>query len=206
MIKHPVAVTVCCIVSIFFYSSCQKEVSFEDRPGPANDKRITGNYDFVGMKVAVTSSALFSFGGTTGKGVTSSTFITKNNTGTVQITAGQLIINNMSYVIDTTVVTRNYINNTLVSEDIDNHYEAVPAYNETINYTRNNPDSITVANEGFVDIDPSQPFRITGYRLHWAGDTLKLTLKDTFDQVDNSQGFPLKLSGVLNGVISLKKK
>src|SRR5262245_12145055 len=130
--RYAAVILIFSIISLFFVS-CQKEVSGEiDRGagagsgsgggsgsgsgGGTGNTSIIGDYDFVGMTAHTLSTVTVTAAGDQLKTVTTSDYITKNNVGTVRITATQFITTGFAYSIDTVMNGKTYVNGALVSD------------------------------------------------------------------------------------------
>src|SRR5215475_13953206 len=95
-----------------FLLSCQKEVGFQDQQTPGGgpaDKSILGDYVFVDLSASTKSTVTVTDLGMQMKSVTTSDYITRNNTGTVKITSNQMLFNKIGYSIDTTMHVLTYL-------------------------------------------------------------------------------------------------
>jgi hypothetical protein len=212
------AVLILCVA--IFFSSCQKEVSFDTPPGNPgsgngggngggnNNNSIIGDWDFVGLTANTHATIKFTEAGEETKSVTVSSYISKNNVGTVKITATEIITNGIAYSIDTTVNVKTYTDNVLI-DDMDMPFIfSVPASSTTSTYTRNNNDSLTVTTWTAGPSTPSGPVQTgpTGMRISWAGDTLVLTVNSVTSQTIIEQGIPVSYVGIAHGITKLKRR
>jgi uncharacterized protein YdeI (BOF family) len=195
-------------------SACQKEVdsvtsnnSNGTGGGTNSTSNIEGDYDFVGMSAHTESAITVSAQGSEVKAVTVSDYVTKDNTGTVKITANQLISTNLGYTVDTTVNVKTYLDNVLFDDSDVPYTGSAPASSDTSPYVRNSSDSITVT--GFVGIpsDPSGtiPTGPAGLKLAWSGDTLLMKVNTSFTQSVTQSGVPGTMVASVNGTFKLKK-
>jgi hypothetical protein len=76
------------------------------------------------------------------KAVTVSDYMTKSNTGTMKITADQLIGTNVGYSIDTTINVKTYMDNALFDDSEVPFVGTTPPTNSTSTYVRVSADSI----------------------------------------------------------------
>lgn len=218
------------IVVLIAISSCQKEVNFPpgQGPGPLNpgtgsnggnnngnnnnnnnaNRSIVGDYDFIGLSANIVSTTTASTAGMQQKSVTTSTYYSINNTGTIQITANQIISNGVGYDVDTLMYVKSYIGGAFMGEISMPFQVSNPPSNSSYPYVKNNADSITVngpfgAPQGATG---SVPTGQTGLRVSWSGDTLLLKVATTVNQNINMNGVSAQLTGTINGVTKLKKK
>ena len=204
-------------VLITAFTSCQKEVSFDDRDpdnpggGTTTDAgTIIGEYDFVGMTASTVSTGIFTESGQTIKNVTTSYYITKNNTGTLKFTATDLSTTNIAYDIDTTAKVVTYINGILLDEMEAPIAISMPATSNTAAYVRNTTDSITVtgtfvAPPGGMGLPMGPAPSSVGFRIGWSGDTLLLK---TIVHVGPTTipGIPGTVVSSANSTMKLKKR
>jgi hypothetical protein len=113
------------ILTIFFFS-CQKEVSFKTppgHPGPGNDggensnNSIIDGWDYLGLMPHPEATIIFTEADEEVKTVTTSDYISKNNVGTIKITATEMIGDGIAYSVDTTMHVGTYIDNVLIDEE-----------------------------------------------------------------------------------------
>ncbi len=198
------------------FSSCQKEVSFDDPIVPGgtgngngsgnNTNNIVGDYDFVGMTAHTLSTVMVSQAGQDMKTVTVSDYDTKSNTGTVKITATEMISTGVGYSIDTVMNNKTYLDGLLI-DDSDFPFQVTsPATNSTSTYVRNSADSVTTTGAlGFPDPSGNTPTGSVGAKLSWHGDTLYLKVSTSFTQTITQGGVPATVTGSVTGISKLKK-
>ena len=219
MTKTKTLFLICVLATLLI--SCQKEVSLQDlggqgngggtnNPPGSNNGSITGTWNFVGLSAHTRSTVMVSAGGMQMKTVTVSDYDGKNNTGTITISASDFAFTNIGYSIDTTMHAKFYMDGVLVS-DLEQPFEMVsPPTSHTTAYTRNNNDSLTLANGVFTMTDPSPSAPTAtgplGMRIGWAGDTLLLKIVNSFTKTIESGGTPAAFTGELAGTLKLKKQ
>lgn len=199
-------------------TSCQKEVGFEDRdpvtepgtsnPGGNTNISIIGDFDFVGMTASTKSTITVTEAGQTLKNVTTSAYVSKNNTGTVKITATDFISSNLAYDIDTTMKLQMYVNGLMVDEREMPFEMSSPPSSVTAPYVRNNNDSITVTGS-FIPTSGSPAAPATtpaGMRISWSGDTLVLRTNVSVSTTTDLVGIPGTMVASISGVMKLKRK
>ncbi len=200
------------------FTSCQKEVSVElggSNNGSGNGNgggntttNIAGDYDFVGMHAHTLSTVTATVAGEVIKTVTESDYFSKNNIGTVKITASELINTNVGYSIDTTMHAKMYIDGALIDDSDYPFVATVPPTSSTSTYVRNSADSITATGSFGSTPDPTgnAPTGPVGIKLSWSGDTLIMKSAATFTQNINQGGVPATFVGSVSAVTKLKKK
>jgi hypothetical protein len=195
--------------------SCQKEVDFQNEnnsgnPGGGtgnNNTNIIGDWDFVGMTAHTYSAVTVSEGGEQLKAVTTSDYITQNNTGTIQITASDFISTGIGYSIDTIVNSKTYINGVLFDDTDYPFVMTLPPTSSTSPYTRINNDSLTTTGAfGAPDPSGSIPTGLVGMRIAWSGDTLLLKVASSFTQDVTQSGVPGVMTASVSGVSKLKRR
>lgn len=204
-------------LSTLILVSCQKEVDFSNGSGNGNgngngNNNIVGNYDFVGMIASTNSVVTMTGAGMNEKTITTSYYITKNNTGTVNITSNKMTTNNFAYEIDTTMHFKMYTDNILVLEDDLPFQMAMPASNGTSNYRTIGSDSLYFES-GTVTMGPvggqsggtmtSQP---SGSKYSWSGDTLILKGSVYQEQTQTQMGMNIKITNAGSQIVKLKKR
>jgi len=203
------------IAALVILASCQKEVSFNGPVNPGsggggsgnNTNNIVGDYDFVGMLAHTVSTVRVNQAGQDVKTVTVSDYNTENNTGTVKITANQMISTGVGYSIDTMMNAKTYVNGLLLDDSDFPFQVTMPATSSSSTYVRNSSDSITVTGPlGFPDPSGNTPTGSAGSKLSWHGDTLFMKVSTTFTQTINQGGIPATFTGTVNGTSKLKKR
>jgi hypothetical protein len=208
------------VAVITVFSSCQKEVSFQEGdPGPGNgggggggnNTSIVGNYKFLGMVAEVKATSVASTFGMEIKVIVTSDYTSKNNVGTVEITPTKLIGTGIGYDVDTVMNMKTYMDGILF-DDTDMPFVAnIPPTSSTSDYTKISNDSITV-DGGFVM--PSNPtpggggitLGVIGSKLSWAGDTLIMKTSTTYTTTVTQQGVTAIVNGVAKSTTRLKKQ
>ena len=135
-------------------SSCQKEVDFPpgQNPGtggpgsgnPSGSNSIIGNYDFIKIYGHTYAKVAVNDGGDLAESVTVSDYYTKDNVGTVKITATDFVSIGLGYNIDTIVNVKSYINGSLFDDSDLPLVISSPPTNVTNSYTKITSDSIVL--------------------------------------------------------------
>lgn len=206
-----------------FFASCQKEIEIDLPPSPGGgsgggggtggggggtNNSIIGDYDFIGMSAHTDATVTVSQAGVTMKTITTSDYISENNTGTVKITANEFISTNVGYDVDTTMHVKSYMNNVLIDESDFPFVVSAPPTSATSNYTKISADSITVSGAFGVPSSPGgpAPTGTVGAKFSWAGDTLIMRVATTINQTITQGGVPASFSGTVIGISRMKKK
>lgn len=200
-------------LSAFTIISCQKEADFSNGNGNGNgNNNIVGNYDFVGMIASTNSTVLMTGGGMNDKTITTSYYITKNNTGTVTITSNKMTSSNLAYEIDTTMHYKMYENNVLIMEGNMPFQVAMPASSGTSTIRMIGSDSLYFEG-GSITMGPvggqgggtmtSQP---AGAKYSWSGDTLLLKGSMVQQQTQTQMGVNITTTNSSSQIIRLKKR
>jgi hypothetical protein len=141
------------------------------------------------------------------KAVTLSNYVTKNNAGTVKITATEMISNGIAYEIDTTMNVKTYMAGVLIDEQNLPFDMTAPATSATSPYTKISADSLTTTDAfGVTDPAGGTPTGPVGVKILWAGDTLLLKVSTSFTQTITQAGMPATLSASVTGITRLKKR
>jgi len=200
---------------IIVFTACQKEIDYATSNnsggtggtgGTNNTSNIEGDYDFVNMAAHTESSVTVDASGIQVKAVTVSDYVTRSNTGTMKITADQLISTNLGYSIDTIINVKTYMDNVLFDDSDVPFTGTTPPSSSTSTYVRNSADSITVTGAiGVADPSGVTPTGPVGVKLSWSGDTLLLKINSNFTQSVSQGGVPGTMVGSVNGTLRLKK-
>lgn len=199
------------VAVLIILTSCQKEVNFQDGQNPGggngNNNSIIGDWDFVGLSANTYASITEPSPLGDIKAVTTSVYHSKNNTGSIKITASDFIYNNLGYDIDTTMNLKVYMAGLLVSDDDLPFVFAAPVTNGTTAYTKVSSDSLTaVGFAGAPDPTGTMPMAPSGIKIAWSGDTLLLKVATTVSQVINQGGTNVNFVGTVSGVTKLKRR
>lgn len=187
--------------------SCQKEVDFQNQDGNGGPISIIGDYDFLGStvetKVTVTSNST----GTEEKIITTSDYITQNNTGTVSITATTITTSNLSYSINDTAFSKMYLGGVLVNSIDAPMVYALPATGSTTNYQTISSDSIYMSN-GVISGGPSagSPALPIGARISWSGGDLLMKMSFSLTTMQDIGGVMAQVVTEATQIVRLKKK
>lgn len=198
------------------FTACQKEVDYATgnntgntggTGGTGNTNNIEGEYDFVGTVAHTESLVTVSIPGQELKTLTVSDYATQNNTGTMKVTADQIIYTNLGFTIDTMMNVKTYVDNVLFDDSDVPFSGTQPASSSTSPYVRNSADSITVTGTVGVASGPSNPAPTgpVGVKLSWSGDTLVLKINSSFTQTVTENGETGILVGSVNGTSKFKK-
>jgi hypothetical protein len=206
---------------VIFFTACEKEVDYATdntsgtggtggNGGTGNTNstsNIEGEYDFVGMTAHTVSSITVEASGSEIRAVTTSDYVTRENTGTMKITSDQFISTNLAYSIDTVVNVKTYLDNVLFDDSDVPYAQSAPPSSTTTPYVRNSADSITATGAMGIPSDPSGaiPTGQAGFKLSWSGDTLLLKLNTSFNQSVSQNGVPGTMLASINGTLKLKK-
>jgi hypothetical protein len=198
------------------FTACQKEVDYATgnntgntggTGGTGNAGNIEGDYDFVGMTAHTVSAITVNASGSEIKAVTTSDYVTKENTGRMKITSDQFISTNLAYSIDTVVNVKTYLDNVLFDDSDVPYAQSTPPSSSTTPYVRNSADSITATGPLGIPSDPSGaiPTGEAGFKLSWSGDTLVLKTNTSVTQSISQNGVPATAVSSVIGTFKLKK-
>lgn len=120
--------------------ACSKEKSFDPSSGGSSGNTMKGNWKFISLHV--TGQTIVEVPSIDAKTVSIFEYVTKNNTGTVNITGDQFSYTNLSYSVDTTFKAYYYDAGVLVDSFDFPLVVALPATNVSTPYQYFAPDSI----------------------------------------------------------------
>ena len=143
---------------------------------------LKGLWNFTSAGANTQNSVEFTIDGETDKSLSVTNYTSQNNNGTLVIDDSIFHLNNFTYVIDTSIKTYSYINDTLVdSINVPLTYY-VPASNLSAKYKLIGTDSVYFPEGGFVlpgnDSTTSKPY---GLKFNITGNVLKLTQNISVD-------------------------
>ena len=194
--------------------ACQKEVNFQDLAGSGtgtNNTVITGNWEFVGLSAKTNVAINVSQAGQGVKAVTTSDYSSTDNTGTLTVTNNQFIFVGIGHKVNSVANVKTYLNGILF-DNTDEPFDVVtPAADNTLDYVRNNNDSLTFTNAVAVLPDPSGgvapiPAGPMGARINLKADTLTLVTKYAVSNTITQGGVPVVIDAKMEGIMKFKKQ
>lgn len=190
------------IVTIFFTVSCKKESSNNEK-----GTELSGTWNYIGGTLSGESSSELSSDDISVKAVMFTNYITKNNTGTISFANNKMVSNNMSYVTEGTVNTKQYMDGALVSDEDSPFNMTMPPSSSTTDYVEVGSDSMYCAGGSFITMDDggdlqSKPAGIK-YRLE--GDKLIMTLRSKSETVVTEDGVTQKDKFDVTMIMTLQK-
>ena len=191
--------------------SCQKEVSFQPgggNGGGTNNTNIAGDWNFIGSHAKTYVALSFSESGQDFKTITTSDYNTENNVGTLKVTDKQFIFKGISHTVSDEANSKTYINGLLFDERNEPFNATYPVTDQTMDYVRNNNDSLTFTNAFALLPDPSSggggtpvPAGPIGGKISLVSDTLKVityyAAKETITQAGVPMTFEVKMEGTM---------
>jgi hypothetical protein len=164
-------------------------------PGGSSSGPLIGNWNFINMNTHIQATTNEG-GGITA--VTTTNYITQDNTGTIQFTNDSMAINDLSYVVDTTATTYFYLAGVLADTLVTPVSDTLPATSGTLQYQVVGSDSMYFPNGGILPQGLTGNGQGTGATYVLSGNTLTLTSAAT----DTSNG----VIEVAKAVITLQKQ
>jgi len=196
-----------------FLTSCQKEVSLQNQTGQqpgggTNNTTITGDWNFIGSNAKTYVALSFSQSGQDFKTVTTSDYNTDNNVGTLKVTDKHFIFKSISHTVSDEANSKTYVNGLLFDERNEPFNATYPVTDQTMEYVRNNNDSLTFTNAIALLPDPSSggggtpvPAGPIGGKISLVSDTLKVityyAVKETITQAGVPMTFEVKMEGTM---------
>jgi len=203
-----------CITGLLL-SACQKEVDLqnEGEQGPGsgsnNNVDITGNWKFVGLSADTRVDITVSQAGQNLKAITTSSYSSANNTGTLTVTSNQFIYSGISATVDGEQNVKTYLNGILVDDQTMPYNSAIPATDLTSDYVRNSNDSLTFTNALLTIPDPNGGNTApapTGARISLTGDTLTVVTKSTANTTITQNGVPGQFDARIDGTMKFTRQ
>ncbi len=197
-------------------SACQKEVSLQNQGnnagGGGGNTSIEGNYDYKGTTASTKSTVVTGIGTAQEKAITTSTYTSLNNTGTVQITSTKFISGNIAYSINSLAFAEFYLGGVLVDTISTPFVFDLPATSGASDYRRIGTDSLYFDN-GFASSGPtggtgggtagSIP---SGAKFRWSGDTLILNMNFSMSTTQDIGGIMAQITNEGSQIVKLKKR
>lgn len=206
------------VVFIFVVASCQKDVSNENAVTPPvggplpNDTTPStntevGNWKFISLSGKLGQTAEFSQLGGAAKAVSSGTFTSQNNGGTVTFDNSKMTANGITMSVNTLAKTHIYLNGLLLDSMQTPLNETLPPRSATSNYTKVGADSLHFADGGFLNVLTGGllPATPTGCKLKFEGNLMKMTVILDTVTTQNFQGVPAKVHVRAELVATLQK-
>jgi hypothetical protein len=201
------------VLSSLVFVSCQKELSSEDGGngggtggGGTGSGSIIGNWKLLEFEVKTNSTVITGSGATQEKLVTTSHYITKNNTGIVNFDGSKMTQTNLSYSVDTIAKTYYYVGGALIDQMEAPFQFTLPPYNSTGTYRQIGSDSLYFeGGSGFVSGSTVQgppggmKFRIEGNKLY-------ITTKASITESQVVQGFTVTTTNSVEGETRLQRQ
>lgn len=198
-------------------TSCQKDAddllggnSNNQGGGSNNNTGIVGDYNFINVTAHTVAEVSVTDGGVNLKSITTSDYITKNNVGTMKITATDLVGTGIGYSVDTVMNVKTYLDGVLFDDSQFPFTGTYPPSNSTSPYVKNTNDSITVTGAMGVPSGGTTggtiPTGPIGFKYKWSADTLILTTNTITNQSIVQGGVPATVKSSANVTMKLKKK
>lgn len=191
------------IVTLFALSCSKKNDA-----SPGDSSSLVGNYNFLYMSAATSSTSSESAAGQSVKTITYTNYKTTDNTGTVSFTKDSASTSNLGYTASTNAMSYVYENNVLTDSIEMPFDEVVPPTSSITKYDVFGKDSIYMhqglmsgLSTGTTATYPS------GGRYSFKGDTLFITMKFSQNLPNQSSGGVTVSSSVsINATIAMKKQ
>ncbi|GEP98930.1 hypothetical protein [Chitinophaga cymbidii] len=158
------------------FVSCGKEESLEPDENAAVKQELIGTYDFLYMAAHTESDVSMNYAGENLRTVTISDYISKDNTGTYEITASEVKSVGIGYTIDTVIKVRSYDGGQIDEMEAGFTF-TVADLNSSSTYKLVGTDSL-YAESGFASVPSGSggqtdlPVKPSGAKFFWSGDTL----------------------------------
>ena len=123
--------------AVFYLVSCKKDS--DNTPAGGN---LIGNYKFISLTAATTSTQIVDDGSTVDKTVTRSNYTTTNNTGTLVVDATKMISADLSYSVSTTATADFYEDGVLIDTQDVPFQADIPSSGATSEYKVISSDSL----------------------------------------------------------------
>ena len=198
---------------ILSLTACQKEVDFQDLEGPGsgnnNNINITGTWKFVGLSANTKVDITVSQAGQQLKAVTTSNYVSEDNTGTLTVTDNQFIYAGIGFTANGEQNVKTYLNGLLFDDQSMPYSETVPPSDLTSDYVRNSNDSLTFTNALLAIPDPSGGGTApapTGARIAITGDTLTVATKSTANTTITQNGVPGQFDARIDAVMKFTRQ
>ncbi len=180
--------------------SCKKDLSSSSKSS------LNGNYKFLSMEAITSSTIEIVSGPDREKSVTLSHYITKYNTGTLVISPSTMVTNNISYSIDTTVMTYSYSNDVLNDSTTMPFQFNVTPTSSSASYTMVGSDSAYFSSGSMFSSGVAQPTIPMGVKFKTIGSKLYMNMRGRQSNSQTSQGAIINTLADVNSVVTLEKQ
>jgi hypothetical protein len=175
--------------------------------GTSNGTEV-GNWKFASMHVITSQTMDFSTAGVPTKVITTSDYITDNNSGNVKFDATTMFTTDIAFSVNSTSKTLMYSNGLLLTSQESPFVGTMPPSSSTAAYKKIGTDSLYfsagvvtgISSNGSVETRPA------GYKLKWDGDKMYMTLNYTETSTQDMGGVMANVITKINSVTTLQKQ
>jgi hypothetical protein len=168
---------------------------------------VIGTWKFVNVQGTGSTTTEFSQSGLAIKAITSSSFTSENNGGTITFDSTTMTATGITLAINTTATTGFYTNNVFTDSLQTPLNQSVPPQDATSGYQKAGADSLYFQDGGLLDaltggLLPSTP---SGCKVSFAGNTMKMTIAVDTVTTQTYQGIPARITIHMVLVVTLQK-
>lgn len=184
------------VLSVF--NSCKKDADNSNK----TVADINGIWKLVSIDAKTTSSTQSG----SIRSVTSTAYITQNNTGTITFTASKLTSNGIGYSVNTTSNIEVYENGILLSKYTMPFAITTPASSSSVDYKRVNNDSIYMQSGSLFMNGTNQDTQAGGARIKLESNKMYIIQSGTKTTTINSQGTSATMISTVNYTATLQRQ
>jgi len=180
---------------LLLFAACKKD--------SGEKSALDGNWNFTSLSATTSSTEVADYGGgDVEKTVTTSSYTSTNNKGTVAIGGGVMTAKGLSYSVDINASYIYYVNDVEQDEGTLPMSYTIPPTNSVANFKLIGADSIYFPAGGFSSMGTSGA---SGGRYSLSGNTLTMIMKLDSSFVDNSLGMPVQKHDVATETVVLTR-
>jgi len=188
------------ISTVTMFTSCQKE---DSNPTPVD---INGTWAFVSIEADTKAANEFNDGTGNQKTVTTSNYITENNTGIVTINASTMSTSDFSYSVNTTSKSDYYLNGVLQNTfNMPFNFDC-PVSNSTSTYKTIGADSIYFDSGNIFMNGASQQTVPCGAKLSREGNLLYMNITSSEISTQVVSGATVKIEANVTAKVKLQRQ
>lgn len=184
-----------------FFVSCKKDSS---SPGGSAD--IQGTWSFQSMEVTSSSTQEYTESGETTKTITTTNYITEDNTGTIVIDASKMTSSDLAYTINTTAHANIYSNGSLISTTDFPFNFTTPSSSGSATYTSVSADSVHFDGGSLFMSGVATDVTPSGAKINVQGDILYMTQYVNQTVTQDVYGLPVTTTTDAKVIVKLQKQ
>jgi hypothetical protein len=190
-------------------TACNKELS-EENGNPITDSTGTevGTWQFMSLSADINQTTEYTEAGNSVRVVTAGSYTSIDNAGTITFTGTNMVSNNVTFGINTSISTYMYVNG-IAADSVEYPLATTMGpYSQTAPYQKIGEDSLYFQTGGLVDIGTGGLFTDipSGYKIAIQDNTMTMTLQIDEISTENNNGIPQTVHNKGTIVATLQKQ